>query len=293
MLKRLASRWRDFLLRPLQLQSPRPDPAIEIALSLSYAALARHGEPLPGFDNVGFSVYSQNEEDGILLYIFALIGATNRRCVEIGTGQGIECNTANLIINHRWTGLLVDCDAAAVAHGREFYRTNRSTRDWPAVLVSAHVTRGNVNGILRDNGFAGEIDLLSIDVDGMDYWIWDALDVISPRVVVIEFNDILGPDRSVTVPYKDDFSAYDYPTSGGLPNYAGASLAALVKLARRKGYRFVGATSSAVNAFFVKDGLGQKELPEARVADCFSHPKPVHGMRERFPTVAHLPWQEV
>ena len=105
--------------------------------------------------------------------------------------------------------------------------------------------------------------------------------------------DILGPERSWTVPYADDFSSRNYPTTDGMPNFAGASLSAFVKLGRRKGYRLVGVNRYGYNAFFVRSGLGADLLPEIEVKDCFGHPKAVWGMRERFPTAKDLPWVEV
>jgi len=97
----------------------------------------------------------------------------------------------------------------------------------------------------------------------------------------------------LTVPYRDDFNAYGYPTTNGMPNFCGASLLAFVKLARVRGYRLVGCNRYGYNAFFVRNPLGTREIPEVSVAECFKHPKVIWGMRERFPTVRDLPWVEV
>jgi hypothetical protein len=130
-------------------------------------------------------------------------------------------------------------------------------------------------------------------MDGVDYWIWEAITACTPRVVVLEYQDILGPVRAVTVPYADDFNAWQYSTTGGMPNFCGASLAAFVKLARKKGYRLVGCNRYGFNAFFVRNPLGEKQLPEVEVASCFKHPKVLEGMRDRFPLVQGMPWVEV
>lgn len=258
-----------------------------------YRSLVASGVRLPHLSEVGFQAYSQTDEDGILLFIFSLIGATNKKCVEICAGNGIECNTANLIINHGWTGLLVDGDSSLVRQGQEFYRRHKATCVYPPIFVCSWITRDNVNEVLKKNGCEGEIDLLSIDVDGVDYWLWDAIDVIDPHVVVVEYQDIIGPEKALTVPYKDDFNAYEYPTTRGWPNFCGASLPAFVKLAKKKGYRLVGCSRYEVNAFFIRMGLGEKELPEISISDCFKHPKAIWGMKERFPTVKDFPWVEV
>ena len=114
--------------------------------------------------------------------------------------------------------------------------------------------------------------------------------MVSPRVVVLEYQNILGPERSWTVPYADDFSARNYPKTDGTPDFCGASLSAFVKLGRRKGYRLVGVNRYGYNAFFVRNDLGGDLLPEIQASDCFTHPQTVWGMRERFPNVKDLPW---
>jgi hypothetical protein len=205
-----------------------------------YQALAKSGAALPGLKEVGFKAFSQTDEDGMLLYIFSIIGVANKTCVEVCAGAGIECNTANLLINHGWHGLLVDGNEANVRHGQLFYQRNPFTYVYPPAFVHSWITRDKINQLLSNNGFEGEIDLLSIDLDGVDYWIWDAIKVIRPRVVIVEYQDILGPDRSLTVPYSDNFNANDYPKINGMLNFCGASLPAFVKLAKKKGYRLVG-----------------------------------------------------
>ncbi len=209
-LKKLAIRGRDFLIGPLLQRSATieyPDAASQIQLQLTYQTLKESGRTLPQFSQVGFKAFSQTDEDGILLYIFSIIGATNKKAVEMCAGNGIECNTANLIINHGWHGLLVDGNETGIKSGIEFYKKHPHTYVYPPTFAHSWITRDNVNDIITTHGFEGEIDLLSIDMDGVDYWIWEAIDSISPRVVVVEYQDILGPDRALTVPYSDSFNA--------------------------------------------------------------------------------------
>jgi hypothetical protein len=237
----------------------------QVLLRLKYQDLARNGIGLPEFLDVEFRCYSQNGEDGILLYIFSLLGTTNRRVVEISAGDGIECNAANLIINHGWQGLLVDADADQVARGTAFYSTCRTTWVAPPTFINAWITAENVDTIVAGTGFGGPIDLLSIDVDGNDYWIWKALNGSRPRAVVIEFNAFCGPERSLTMCYQPDFRL-DLTVR---PYRCGASLPAFVKLAREKGYRLVGVQSFGFNAFFIQDGLQEKLLPERSARECY------------------------
>ncbi len=262
-------------------------------LALWYRNLLDRGAPLPQLPDTGFSIFSQADEDGILLYLFSIIGTTNRIAVEICAGDGQECNTANLIVNHGWHALLIDGEAENVRKGREFYRHHPCTRIYPPFFVHAWITRENVNEIILQQGIKGTVDLLSIDLDGVDYWIWEAIDVITPRVVVIEYQDIIGPDKALTIPYQDDFDAFRYPTTNGMPNYCGASLPAMVKLAERKGYRLVGCNRYGFNAFFVKNPLGEREIPRVAIASCFSHTKVVRDRARRWATVKDLPWVEV
>jgi hypothetical protein len=296
-MKRCITRARDFLAQPaleaIRSAPQGPDAAAQIQLMLTYQRLAEEKHVLPRVSEIGFKCLSQADEDGILLFLFSIIGVARKLSVEICAGNGIECNTANLILNHGWHGLLVDGDEANVERGRRFFARSKHTYVYPPRFACAWVTRGSINEILTTNGFSGEIDLLSLDLDGVDYWIWESITAVAPRVVVVEYQDILGPDRSWTVPYADDFSARDYPMTNGMPNFAGASLPAFVKLGRRKGYRLVGVNRYGYNAFFVRNGLGDYLLREIDVRECFGHPKVRWGMQERFPTVKDLPWVEV
>lgn len=241
----------------------------------------------------GFAAYSQTEEDGLLLAVFGALGMGSRLCLEICAGIGSECNSANLLIHHGWHGLLVDGNDANVAAGRRFFGRHPGTMAYPPVFIQSWVTRENVNELVANAGFTGEIDLFSLDMDGMDYWIWEALTVVQPRVVILEYQDILGPNRSVTVPYDPTFYAYKHSLTNGMPNYCGASLRAFTKLAIRKGYRLVGCNALNFNAIFVRNGLGEGALPRVEIEDCFQHPKAKWGMKARYPEVANMPWQEV
>jgi hypothetical protein len=287
---KLGQRVRDLL--SASLESRGPDIGAQLLLSMAYRAKAQEQLIRP-LSEYGFSCYSQTDEDGILLYIFSVIGVTNRRCVEICAGDGIQCNTANLIINHGWNGLLVDGDRENVERGIRFYARSPRTCIYPPTLLHAWITRDTVNSLLVSSGFSGEIDLLSLDLDGVDYWIWEAITEIEPRVVVLEYQDILGPERSWTVPYADDFVAGQHSMTNAMPNFAGASLRAFVNLAKIKGYRLVGVNRYGFNAFFVRNDVGVDILPEISIEECFAHPKNLDGMRDRFPLVAEMPWVQI
>jgi len=279
-LKRIAYSVRDFLVtHALDQVNLKKDAISQIQLKLTYMKLAEAGNNLPNFSEIGFKVFSQADEDGILLYIFSIIGTKNKKCVEVCAGNGIECNSANLIINHGWSGLLIDGQEALIKQGQDFYCKHSNTHIYPPKLVHSWITRENVNKVIKDNGYEGEIDLLSIDMDGVDYWIWDSIEIINPRVVVLEYQDIVGPEKALTVPYKDNFNAHDYPETLGTPNFSGASLRAFVKLAKKKGYRLVGCNRYGYNAFFIREDIGEDKLPEIPIVECFKHPKVIRGIR--------------
>jgi hypothetical protein len=260
-------------------------------LSLKYKEMLANGLSLPGFEEVGFRAYSQNDEDGILWYIFSLIGVTNKHVVDLGAGYAVlGSNVANLIINHGWIGLLVDGSQTRIRAGRAFYKSCPDTWLCPPKLVASRITQENVNSILIENGFSGEIDLLSLDIDGIDYWVWKAIDCVKPRVVVVEYQPIWGPERAVTIPYDPDFQAtYDDASS----EYYGASLAAFVGLSTEKGYRLVGCNRYGNNAFFVRADVDESILPGIPPVECFKHPYARLGTKERLPEVVDLDWAEV
>jgi hypothetical protein len=193
----------------------------------------------------GFKVYSQHDEDGIIQEIFRRVGTTSRTFVEFGVETGAECNTTKLLIEG-WRGLWIEASAPSCQRIASLF--DGFLKDKRLTLHQSMVTAENINELIRSGGFSGEIDLLSIDIDFNDYWVWKAIEVANPRVVTIEYNAGLRPPMSVTVPYQPNRS------SDGT-NFFGASLEALVRLGRTKGYRIVGCNISGSNAFFVREDL--------------------------------------
>lgn len=192
-----------------------------------------------------FKIYSQWGEDGIIQYLTRTVPIGSQSFVEFGCSDYTEANTRFLSAQGGWGGLLMDASAGNIA------AIKRDPIYWARDLtaVQAFVTRESINGILVENGLAGEVGLLSIDIDGNDYWVWEAISVIQPTIVVIEYNYRFGSERCVAVPYDPNFRRELAHQSC---IYFGASLAALYSLAHRKGYAFVGCESNGVNAFFVR-----------------------------------------
>jgi len=217
--------------------------------------------------NSEFKIYSQNGEDGIINYIFSKIGTTNKTVVEFGIENGRECNSANLIINNGWNGLLMDGDKKCVLEANFYYNNRLWVMPNQVKIINRFITKENINRLIADGGISGEIDLLSIDIDGNDYWVLEAINVISPRVLIMEYNAAFGDSRSITVEYESSFQR------GGKYNnesYFGASLAALTKLAKIKGYILVGCESTGCNAFFIRKDLAKKfKIKELSVKDAY------------------------
>jgi hypothetical protein len=205
---------------------------------------------LPRLADAEFQVFSQFGDDGIIQYLVHLLAPLDRRFIEFGVEDYSESNTRFLLVNDGWRGLVLDGSEDHIEHVR------RQDYCWRHDLtaVRAFVDRENVNGLFREHGFEGEIGLLSVDIDGNDYWVWEAIDAVAPGVVVCEYNAVLGATRAVTIPYDPRFER----TRAHASNlYWGASLKALCTLADRKGLAFVGANSAGNNAYFVRrDRLG-------------------------------------
>ena len=196
----------------------------------------------------GYKVHSQSDEDGIIAEIFKRIGTKNKTFVEFGVEHGIECNTLWLLMQG-WAGLWIDGGASNCKRIQKTH--SHFTQSGQLKLANTFITKDNIDGLLIRH-FSGpdasEIDLLSIDIDFNDYWVWQAITSVKPRVVVIEYNASWPPPAAITVPYMPN-------AQWKSTNYFGASLGALAKLGSSKGYSLVGCCLSGVNAFFVRDDL--------------------------------------
>ncbi len=238
-----------------------------------YRDSLRNNNPLQ-LKDTGFRVFSQFEEDGKLLFIFSVLGMENKTFVEIGADDGINSNSANLVFNFGWQGLFIDGNRKSIERGRKFYGKYPHPWSYPPKFVCQLVKRENINQIIESAGFKGEIGLLSIDIDGNDYWIWDAIDVVQPQVVIIETHNEFGFE-DIVVPYDPD---YFFP--GKHPVYHGASPVAMTKLARQKGYRLVGANELGFNFIFVRNGLADEYIPEVSVESVLLHSSVAEGMKK-------------
>ena len=202
-------------------------------------------------ERYGYKVYSQNEEDGMIAEIFNRIGTTNRFFIEFGVQNGLECNTHYLLFQG-WEGVFMEGSKEYCEQITKNFK--QPIERGKLTLLNAFITAENINELIASTKAAKlvDIDLLSIDIDGNDYWVFEAINVIKPRVVVIEINAKFPPPVEYIMPYNPSY-VWDGSDAQGV------SLESITKLANKKGYQLVGTDLKGVNAFFVrKDLCGDK-----------------------------------
>jgi hypothetical protein len=239
----------------------------------------------------GFRCYSQFEEDGILLYILSIIGMKTKKVVEICIGSGDECMAANLILNHGYLGFLFDGDDQNIKRAEKFFRSKKDCLLTPPHIRRAWVTKNNINELLCEIGAQGEVDVLSIDIDGNDYYIWEAITEINPRLCIFETHNVVPDELSITIPYEDNFDCRS--KEGADQDFRGVSLLAMKKLSEQKGYRLIGAHKHGFNAFFLRNDIAQDFFPEVSVEYVHNNLWTQIAQKERWPLVKNKKWIQV
>ena len=242
--------------------------------------------------NAEFRVFSQWGEDGIIQFLINKVSINKKIFVEFGVEDYQEANTRFLLTNNQWSGLVIDGSESNI---------NNLKKDpiyWASNIkaIDCFITKENINKLLTDNGVSGEIGILSVDIDGNDYWVFNEIDCIEPAIIICEYNSHFGPTAEVTIPYKEDFYR-DVDHYSKI--YYGTSISALNKVAESKGYSLVASNSVGNNVFFVKDDLlcGLKKIsPEKAYVQ--SHFREHHdkkgnltflSFQERLDKIKHLP----
>ena len=234
--------------------------------------------------NNEFQVFSQWGEDGIVQMLLRHIEIPNKIFIEFGVENYTESNTRFLLVNDNWAGLVIDGSSENISYIKQdsiYWQRNIKA-------VQAFIDRDNINKIIAENGVKGEIGILSIDIDGNDYWVWEAIDVVNPAIVIIEYNSRFGKDKALTIPYDPHFvrSKAHYSML-----YAGASLKALYNLGKLKGYSFVGCNSVGNNAFFVRQDLKPATIKELTVEEGYVVSQ-FRESRDEQGNLSYLSWDE-
>lgn len=231
----------------------------------------------------GFRVFSQNDEDGVLLRIFSHIGQTNQYVIEIGSNcsdsdLGIPENlSANLIVNHGWHGAIFEMDQTECDRTRYFFARDFATKHFHVVVDGQHtyvsplivqgaISPDNIDQKLRDASLEPEPDLMIIDIDGGDYAVIDAMRAVRPRVLVVEFEKRFR-DRHSVVQFDHAHFSKRWPQSGA------ASLPAWQQLLSARGYTLCAIAATGYNAFFIRNDVADGKFVPLTVAEAFdSHP---------------------
>lgn len=221
-------------------------------------------KPVTFLSEASFDIFTYHGEDGIVSYLLQKLGNVPKTFVDIGAGDCIKSNCAALVTHFGWNGVFIDKDEIQLGIGKSFYK-ERIKHGSEIKFICAEVTDGNVNNIISGSGVKGEIGLLSIDIDGNDYWIWKTIDIIRPKIVLIEAKVEFG-FRNVIVPYgPQNHHSVD-------KMYNGASVESLRLLGERKGYKLVGSNKQGYNLFFVRQS---ENMPSVSAEEVLREPETI------------------
>lgn len=214
---------------------------------------------------VEFQVFSQYGDDGIIQYLIRKLNIPNKTFIEIGVENYKEANTRFLLVNNYWSGFVVDGSMEKI---KELQHDPIYTR-FDIVAETCFLTKNNINEVIQKANFLHpDIGLFSLDIDGNDYWVLQAMQIISPIIIIVEYNGLFGFEDCVTIPYKEDFKR-----GVNLPfNFYGMSLAAANELLTNRGYQLIGCNSIGNNAYFIKQEY-LYNLDSCTVAEAYVFPK--------------------
>ena len=222
-----------------------------------------------------FSVFSQWGEDGIIEWIVNQNGSMPETFVEFGSSDYRESNTRFLLCNRNWRGLVIDGNPKNI----DILKNDNISWRYDLTSIASFITAGNINSLIQKNGPTGEIGILSVDIDGNDYWVLDAITCVNPQVIIVEYNTSFGNNCPLSVPYNPEFRRSSAHSSN---LYFGASISAFNSLAIKKGYTLIGTNRSGVNAFFIRND----RFPRFADAIVDRNPRPSRFRESRAPSGA-------
>lgn len=203
-------------------------------------------------EDVEIKIFSQNGEDGIIDYLVKKLEIKKPNFIEIGIQDYSESNTRFLYEQYYSSGLVIDSQINlrenVLISGLNLWKGDLR-------IVEKFVSSKNIKEVILEN-CDFNVDIFSIDIDGIDYWVLNNLpDTIKPKIIIVEYNSIFGHDLEVTVPDIDNFSRDSYHFSNLC---YGASLKAYVNLMKFKGYYFLGVNRLRNNAFFISNNYSKE-----------------------------------
>lgn len=258
-MRNLLEKLTHSVARLLKIDRQLDDIKINQGRMLAEMYVAKKSTRLVDFE---FKVFSQWGEDGIIQFLISNLCIKNRTFIEFGVEDFYEANCRFLLMKDNWNGFVIDGSEKNIERLRSSYFYWRH----PLQSKVAFITRENVNSILEESGFHKELGILSLDIDGVDYYVLSELQSWKPSILIVEYNAVFGRQRAVSVPYDPNF----HRTSKHYSNlYYGASLPAFLNLVGKRGYALVGVNSAGSNAFFVQRELLNESVKEVALADCF------------------------
>lgn len=232
-----------------------------------YSELNQKKEIINSLEEVEFKVFSQWGDDGIIQYLINKIDIPQKIFIEFGVETYHESNTRFLLMNNNWKGLVIDGSEQNI----NSIKNQKIYWQHELYAFSSFITKENINEVISSSGIKGEIGILSVDIDGNDYWVLNEINVVNPIIIIVEYNAVFGDSSTFSVPYDPNFIRNNKHFSN---LYWGASLGAFYHLLLKKGYSFIGCNSNGNNGYFVRnDKIGNlplKGLEEGFVNSKFS-----------------------
>lgn len=209
-----------------------------------------------------FKIFSQWGEDGIIQHLIKSIQIKNKTFIEFGVEDFNESNCRFLLMKDNWRGFIID------GSQKNINTIKKSYFYWKYGLEAFYsfLTIDNINEVMQISGFDEDLGILSIDVDGNDWFLLKAIETYKPRILICEYNEIFGKERKISVPYDANFIRAKKHYSN---LYFGASLAAINFLAEMKGYSFIGINNNCNNAFYIRNDLVNENTPKASIEGIF------------------------
>ena len=219
--------------------------------SSHFSIMRQYYSEIKNLSDADYKVFSQTGEDGIIDYLLYSLNIKVPKFVEIGVGDYRESNTRYIFQKNCSKGLIVDKNKNLEK------KVSKIVKLWKGdlTIIETAVTSENILHILNSNDFDNNLDVFSLDVDGIDYWILEVLPEKLSKIVILEYNPIFGPSLEITIPNLKDFDRKKYHYSSLC---YGASLKALIKLMNQRKYIFVGSNIACFNAFFVLESEVEK-----------------------------------